>query len=119
MKWYRKAADQGHATAQTNLGWMYATGQGVTRDDVEAVKWFRKAAEQGYAIAQSNLGFMYYNGQGMTRNYVEAYVWLARAAAQGHKIAQSGLDGIRKLITSKQIAEAQKRAAAWKPVPTQ
>jgi TPR repeat protein len=31
---------------------MYATGQGVPQDHVEAVKWYRKAAEQGYAKAQ-------------------------------------------------------------------
>ena len=49
VKWYRKAAEQGHAAAQNNLGAMYANGQGVARSDAEAVKWFRKAAEQGYA----------------------------------------------------------------------
>ena len=30
--WYRKAADQGHAKAQTNLEWMYNHGRGVPRD---------------------------------------------------------------------------------------
>src|SRR5678810_3454 len=29
MEWYRKAADQGHAAAQLNLGLMYASGRGV------------------------------------------------------------------------------------------
>jgi cytochrome c peroxidase len=33
----RTKADQGHAAAQVNLGMMYAQGQGVTRDDAEAV----------------------------------------------------------------------------------
>jgi TPR repeat protein len=23
MRWYRKAADQGNASAQTNIGWLY------------------------------------------------------------------------------------------------
>jgi TPR repeat protein len=26
VKWYRKAAEQGDADAQNNLGWMYARG---------------------------------------------------------------------------------------------
>ncbi|MEG1553372.1 MAG: tetratricopeptide repeat protein, partial [Kiritimatiellia bacterium] len=39
VKWYRKAAEQGHADAQNRLGVCYANGDGVTRDDVEAVKW--------------------------------------------------------------------------------
>lgn len=43
----RKAADQGVASAQFNLGVMYLVGQGVTRDDKQAVSWFRKGAAQG------------------------------------------------------------------------
>ncbi len=31
-KWYRKAAEQGHAYAQFNLGYMYRFGQGVPQD---------------------------------------------------------------------------------------
>ena len=59
MKWYRKAAEQGHAWGQSNLGWMYANGRGVPQDDTEAVKWHRKAAEQDLAWGQYNLGWMY------------------------------------------------------------
>ncbi|HCN07703.1 MAG TPA: hypothetical protein DIT01_07195, partial [Lentisphaeria bacterium] len=64
VKWCRKAAEQGDAAAQLNLGKMYATGLGVPEDDAEAFKWFRKAAEQGYADAQYHLGLMYANGEG-------------------------------------------------------
>ncbi|MBQ4314147.1 MAG: sel1 repeat family protein, partial [Lentisphaeria bacterium] len=53
--WYRKAAEQGHATAQYNLGLCYYLGQGVTKDLAEAVKWLRKSAEQGYKDAQKAL----------------------------------------------------------------
>ena len=52
VKWYRKAADQGHASAQYNLGVMYSNGEGVPENDAEAVKWYRKAADQGNAMAQ-------------------------------------------------------------------
>ena len=47
VKWYRKAADQGHAQAQSNLGVMYVKGEGVPENDAEAFKWYRKAADQG------------------------------------------------------------------------
>ena len=57
VKWYRKAAEQGHADAQTYLGYCYKSGQGVPKDYSEAVKWYRKAAEQGNASAQNNLGY--------------------------------------------------------------
>ena len=41
------AAEQGYAPAQYNLGVMYANGEGVAKNDEQAVKWYRKAAEQG------------------------------------------------------------------------
>ena len=62
MKWYRDAADQGDASAQTNLGVMYDKGKGVPQNDVEALKWFRNAAKKGDADAQDNLGLMYDEG---------------------------------------------------------
>ena len=37
VKWYRKAAEQGLASAQNNLGVMYANGEGVPQNDAEAV----------------------------------------------------------------------------------
>lgn len=52
VKWYRKAAEQGYANAQYNLGWCYDLGRGVARDYVEAAKWYRKAAAQGHSTAQ-------------------------------------------------------------------
>jgi TPR repeat protein len=67
VKWLRKAAEQGFAEAQNNLGLMCVLGRGVSQDDAEAVKWFRKAAEQGYAAAQFNLGEMRRQGRGVTK----------------------------------------------------
>jgi TPR repeat protein len=55
VKWYRKAAKQGHTGGQLYLGLMYGKGLGVTQDEKKAVKWLRKAAKQGHAAAQSAL----------------------------------------------------------------
>ncbi len=93
VKWYRKAAEQGHASAQYNLGVCYEDGQGVPRDFSEAVKWYRKAAEQGYTFAQYNLGKCYYYGWGVTKNYSEAVKWYRKAAEQGYIDAQLTLGG--------------------------
>jgi len=49
--WFRKAAEQGDAGAQFNLGNMYDQGKGVAQDYAQAVEWYRKAAKQGYADA--------------------------------------------------------------------
>ena len=55
MKWYRKAADQGNAPAQVNLGLMYANGQGVAKDEVEAYKWWLLAGAQGDEFAKKKI----------------------------------------------------------------
>ena len=95
MKWYRKAAEQGFALAQDNLGdmywYMYYFGNGVNEDKAEAVKWYRKAAEQGYAGAQSSLGMKYSHGEGVEEDKAEAVKWFRKAAEQGHAKAQFGL----------------------------
>ena len=91
VKWYRKAAEQGFANAQYNLGYCYAHGEGVTQDYYEAVKWYRKAAAQGFARAQCNLGACYYNGEGVTKDYAEAVKWYRKAAEKGNACAQFNL----------------------------
>ena len=48
---YCKAAGQGDAEAQYDLGWMYANGRGVMRNDELASSMFALAAEQGHAQA--------------------------------------------------------------------
>jgi TPR repeat protein len=89
--WYRKAAEQGDAAAQCNLGVKYAHGRGVEKDEAEAVVWYRKAAEQGDAAAQCNLGVMYGNGRGVEKDEVEAVEWYRKAAEQGYASAQNNL----------------------------
>jgi TPR repeat protein len=54
MKWYRKAADQGIAPAQYNLGLMYANGRGVPQNDAEAYVWSSLAATSGDDDAVNN-----------------------------------------------------------------
>ncbi|MNF48082.1 putative beta-lactamase HcpD precursor [compost metagenome] len=65
LREWRPLAEQGNAAAQSNLGLMYAQGQGVPQDFKEAIKWYRLAAEQGAALAQSNLGVLYADGYGV------------------------------------------------------
>ena len=119
LQHWRPLAEQGHASAQYNLGVMYWNGKGIRRDYVEAVKWWRKAAEQGNTNAQANLGGMYVNGDGVNKDYVTAYMWFTLAAAQGNENASNALTEGTSMMTSSQIAEAQRRARNWKPVEEQ
>ena len=86
-----KAAEQGDAGAQYNIGFRYYFGKFVPEDYAEALKWFRKAAEQGYAHAQFSLGFLYDHGHGVLENDAEAFKWYRKAAEQGYADAQYNL----------------------------
>ena len=41
VKWYRKAAEQGFAKSQHNLGVMYDKGTRVPQNHAALVKWYR------------------------------------------------------------------------------
>ena len=93
--WFSRAAEQGYADAQFNLGLMYVNGEGVEKDVVQAVELFKKAAEQGHVDAQNNLGAMYFTGEGVERDEQKAVSWFEKAAAQGNADAQANLDAIK------------------------
>ena len=109
----QELAEQGDAEAQFKLGVLYANGEGVPKDDVEAVKCFHKAAEQGYAAAQSNLGALYILGRGVPKDYAKAYMWLNLAAAKGYEQATKNRDMLDKRMTKEQISESQKLTREW------
>ena len=94
FEYYLKAARQGDAEAQYNLGVCYRKGYGVEKNLTEAVKWLRKAADQGLADAQCMLGLCYELGGGVKKDLSEAVKWYHKAANQGHAQAQ---DMLRKL----------------------
>ena len=116
-RWYQKAADQGDAGAQTNLGSAYANGHGVPQNQAEAVLWWKKAADQGDANAQFRLGFAYFHGQGVAQDQAEAYFWADLAAtlnqdAKG-KSAAKLRDSIAATLTQVQLSAVQKKCRQW------
>lgn len=89
IKWYHKAAIQGHMNAQYSLGEWYA---GKSKWE-EAISWFLKAAEQGDSRSQYQLGYYYdkiLEIQGKP-NYKEALKWYNKSAEQGNEYAQVAL----------------------------
>ena len=112
MRWYRKAAEQGHAEAQFRLGeaynqchGRYASSDGHNRYyNAEVMLWYRKAAEQGHAEAQFRLGnvfnrstklrtsvaisFQCLSPNAPSPNDIESTRWYRKAAEQEHAEAQ-------------------------------
>ena len=110
VKWYRKAAEQGFAEAQYNLGEMYA----VNQDYKQALKWLTKAAEQGRAEAHYKLGYFY--GAGLLGFPVDremAHMWFNIAASSGYKDAKKFRDLFAKEMSPSQIEKAQDMARKW------
>jgi hypothetical protein len=54
VKWFRRAAEQNLAAAQSNLGICYERGDGVAKYELEALKWYLLAAAQGETKAKRN-----------------------------------------------------------------
>src|SRR5438093_945188 len=77
-------AEAGDAESEVELGLRYDKGEGVAKDQAEAVKWHRKAAEQNYAEAQNSLGVCYEEGKGVAKDQVEAARWYRKAAEQNY-----------------------------------
>ncbi len=50
-QWYEKAAAQGVANAQYDLGVLYSNGHGVTQNIVQAHKWYSLAGANGHTKA--------------------------------------------------------------------
>jgi TPR repeat protein len=87
--WYQRAAAQGLAPAQNDLGGMLANGEGGAMDKAAAREWFCKAAEQNIAAAQFNCGVMLDNGWGGPADKVAAREWYRKAAEQNYANAQN------------------------------
>lgn len=110
-KHFHEAAQSANSDAQYNLGFLYANGLGVAKDDDTAVRWYRMAAEQGHAGAQSNLAYMIGAGRGAKLDDAEAVSWYQKAAEQGEPSAQVSL-GMRHL-TGRGVPQDQAKAVYW------
>ncbi len=116
---FRAEAVRGEAVAETHLAYQYQYGMGVPQSYEEAARWYACAADQGEPIAQFHLGLLYDRGQGVGEDPVEAGKWLDLAAAhpprgQGEYWRQMR-DEIDGKMTLDELAEARRRAVAWRP----
>lgn len=125
--WYRKAAEQGYAHAEGQLGNMLLMRSRMSvglklaaRSEMsdEAVKWITLAANQGDKRGQADFADICLEGKLVKQNLVEAYKW-GDLAAQGSMIdvatiaGRSTRDSAILKMDADQIAEARKRVAAF------
>jgi TPR repeat protein len=83
LLWYLKAAQQGYAKSQYNLGMLYLE---ELHDEVQSLRWLREAAEQNWPSAEYNLGVFFANGSaGLSKDKSQAKKWMERAKIHGYK----------------------------------
>ena len=100
VQWFGKAAAQGNAAAQYNLGGAYEHGNGIAQDYTQAAQWYRQAAQQGDAFAQNSLGDLYANGRGVPRSKVVAYALYSLSAALNTSSANHAASNRSALVES-------------------
>ena len=76
---WRKAADKGSTSAMVELGVVYGTGAGISRDEAQARKLFERAAEAGNPRGVTNLAAL--GGGAVPSDPARARELLAKAAA--------------------------------------
>ena len=111
LKAFQIEAERGNPIAYFYLALMYADGQGVTKDETQAVIWYRKAADQGFAGAQNGLGNMYSSGRGVAKDDMQAVVWYLKAANQEDEVAQYNIGSM--YYNGKGVPKDDAKAVAW------
>ena len=91
FNWYLKAAEQGKASAQFYVGYFYASGYGIKKDEELAFEWYTKAAEQKNAAALNNLAICFEYGKGTDVNLTKAIYYYEESAKSGNITAQKNL----------------------------
>jgi putative methionine-R-sulfoxide reductase with GAF domain len=109
----RQMAEKGDPAAQNVLGLRYATGDGLTVNERQAVYWFTRAAEQGNVAAQSKLGSVYFRGRDIPQNFNQAFFWMILARANGDENSKILAPLVAGHLTREQINSIQMDANRW------
>ncbi|MDH5301960.1 MAG: sel1 repeat family protein [Gammaproteobacteria bacterium] len=118
LPWLQKAVAQGNPEANYHIGLLYARGDHLPQDYLQAKDYFYRAAMMGHPKALYYLGHMYGEGSGVEQNYTEALKWFWLAASHGDKNAKQFLRIIIAKLTPQEYAEAEKAAKEiWKTIP--
>ncbi|MBV8467086.1 MAG: sel1 repeat family protein [Burkholderiales bacterium] len=90
-RWYRVAAEHGHAVAALNLARMAKNGDGVPVDAKLAGQWLTFASDRGNAQAMFLLSNAYMTGDGVPRNPLMARRLLEMSADKDYPVAIQAL----------------------------
>ena len=101
MKWFRLAAEQGHAKAQYELGGIY----GARAAGCRLCREYGVCRKGPFDIAACT------DDEAELKNNRESYIWNSLAAANGHKWAAESRDKVAEFLSPAQLSAAQAEAA--------
>jgi TPR repeat protein len=84
VRWFDRAARQGHAMAINMMGRCYDLGWGVPVDKVRAAQWFKAAADRGLDWGLYNYATALALGAGVAEDKPQALDLFRKAAAMGN-----------------------------------
>lgn len=108
---FRELAKKDYAIAMVHLGFSFAQGNGLDKDDQKAVEWYQKAADLDNALAFNNLGVMYGSGRGVPKELKKSVSFYKKAAELGDIVAMSNLGGL--YLTGNGVKKDPKLGVRW------
>jgi TPR repeat protein len=96
LKWYRKAAAQGHNSGLCDVGFCYRNGHGVEQDYAKAIPYYQRAADQGCPTGAYWLAYAYEHGEGVPPDIAKAKHWYQISRRRGDSDAVDALNRLGK-----------------------
>ena len=87
IEFYRKACNLNNGDGCNDLGFLYARGKGVDKNDIIALYLIEKSCNLNFAIGCFNLGSIYYDGKGVSQDYQKGKSFFNKACNLGYKDA--------------------------------
>ena len=124
-------AKRGNKHARDTLAYLESNSEfGAPDTSPAAIQWWGRLAKEGNPLGQARSGLFYRDGKGVSKDGVVAYFWFILASEHGYtvthspdisemvavQIAKDARSDLEKTLSPKQIADAHKRAAAWRSV---
>ena len=106
--WYEKGAALYDINACNHLAILYATGNGVKKNETKAFELLFTSADQGYPDAGYNIAMACHFGQGTIETIVKLSNGLKKSASANHKLAALALADIHEYGFARQTRQLHK-----------
>ncbi len=112
--WLLKASKDGNVQADGTLGNLYYDAYSPLKNMDKAFYHYSRACNGGIWPVMLNFAYMHLNGISTKKDPAEAYKWILLAADMEPRGMRTALAYLRQNLSPAELAEGEKRAAAWR-----